>query len=217
MSFLRPDSEFMNAVSACTDYIILNLLCALCCLPVITAGASVTAKYYVSMKLVRGEEPAVTSAFFRAFKQNFRQSTIIWMILLLMMTVIGVDWYLIMKAEEGVMHPAFSIFLIILTVMTAGISFSVFPLTGRFHITIREAIKGAAVFTLMKLPRVLLTLVITVLTYLVGFWYFEWFPAVWLLSTAVMLYYNSRMFVKEFRKLEGEEEQNEQENESLTE
>ena len=211
MSFLRPDSEFMNAVSKCVDYITLNLLCALCCMPVVTAGAAMTAKYYVSMKLVRGEEPAVTSAFFRAFRQNFRQATIIWMIQLLVIGTVGLDWYLIHNAEDGVMHPAFSIFLIILSVLTAGSVFSVFPLISRFHMAIREAIKGSVIFTLMKLPRVLLALAVSALTWVVAFWYVEWFPAIWLLSTAVMLYYNSRMFVKEFRKLEGEEEQEEQE------
>lgn len=205
MSFLRPDSDFMNAVSRCVDYILLNLLCVLCCIPIVTVGASLTAKYYVSMKLVRGEEPVVTKSFFHSFRENFRQSTQVWGILAAFLLVLAADWYLIWNAQEGVMNPAFSIFLAVLSVITAGIVFCVFPMLARFHISNKEVIKGAAVFTLMKLPRVILALGVIVATYAVGIWYIEWFPVIWLLSTGVMLYYNSRMFVKEFRRLEEPE------------
>lgn len=207
MSFLSPDSEFMNMISKCVDYILLNLLCALCCIPVITIGASLTAKYYVSMKLVRGEEPVVSKAFFHAFRENFRQSTAVWAILAVMILVLALDWYLIWNAQEGVMNPAFTVFLVVLSTLIAGIVFCVFPMLARFQISTVEVLKGAGVFALMKLPRVLLSLAVTVLTYFVGFWYLEWFLAIWILSTAVMLYYNSRMFVKEFKRLEEPEEE----------
>ena len=210
MSFLRPDSEFMNTVSACVDYIVLNLLCVLCCIPVVTIGAALTAKYYVSMKLVRGEEPSVVKSFFHAFRENFRQSTVVWVILTILILVLALDWYLVWNAQDGSMNSMFLVFLGILTVFVAGITFCVFPMLARFHIATGEVLKGAGVFALMKLPRVLLALAVNVVTYFVGFWYMEWFLAIWLLSTAVMLYYNSRMFVKEFKKLEGpEEEENE--------
>lgn len=59
----HPDSEFMQALGRVADYVILNLLCVLFSLPIVTAGTAMTAKYYVSMKMIRGEEPAVLSAF----------------------------------------------------------------------------------------------------------------------------------------------------------
>ncbi|MGI6018720.1 MAG: YesL family protein [Marvinbryantia sp.] len=214
MSFLRPDSEFMNAVSKCADYVILNLLCLLCCIPVITTGAALTAKYYVSMKLVRGEEPAVTKAFFKAFRKNFRQATVMWMIQMVMIAILAMDWYLVKKAPEGTIHPAFSVFLTVLTILVAGIIFCVFPMLARFYISTKDAIKGACIFTLMKLPRVLLELVATVAAGIICFWYMRWLPAIWVFCTGVMLYFNSRMFVKEFEKIEhrnGEQTQNEQE------
>ena len=68
MGAFHPDSEFMQALSRVADYVILNVLCVLFSLPVITAGAAMTAKYYVSMKIVRGEEPAVWQAFWKSFR-----------------------------------------------------------------------------------------------------------------------------------------------------
>lgn len=202
MPFLRPDSEFMNAVSTCADYVILNVLCLIFCLPVVTAGAAMTAKYYVSMKMVRGEEPAVTKSFFHAFRQNFRQSLAVWGILGGILCLLALDWYLIVNAETGTMNPVFSVLLAVLTLLVLGTAFCAFPLLARFQMSTKEVIRGGAVFTMMKLPRVILALVICALTYFVGFWYMEWFLAIWIFSTAVMLYYNSRMFVKEFQKLE---------------
>lgn len=214
MSLFRPDSPFMEAVSKCVDYILLNLLCALCCIPIVTIGAALCAKYYVAMKLVRGEEPAVTKAFFHAFRENIRQATFVWGILGMMILVIALDWYLIWQAPEGVMHPAFSVFLVVLTVLTAGVVFCIFPMLARFHISTKEAFKGAVVFTMMKLVRVLFALAVAVGTYVVALWYLEWFPLIWIISTGVMLYYNSRMFVKEFKKLEEPEEEEQTEEQS---
>lgn len=215
MSFFRPDSEFMNLLSKCADYVILNLLCLLCCLPVVTAGAALTAKYYVSMKLVRGEEPAVTKAYFLAFRKNFRQATAVWAIQMLMLAVLIVDWYLVNKAPDGEIHPAFVFFLTVLTVLVAGIIFCVFPMLARFYISTKEAIRGACVFTLMKLPRVLLALAVMAITGIVCFWYMQWLPAIWAFSTGVMLYYNSRMFVKEFEKVEKQREEKETDDQSF--
>lgn len=202
MSFLRPDSKFMNAVSTCADYVILNLLCLVCCLPVVTAGAATTAKYYVSMKMVRGEEPVVTKSFFYAFRQNFCQSLAVWGILGGGLCLLALDWYLTVNARAGTMNPVFTVLLAVLTVLVLGTAFCAFPMLARFRMSTVEIIRGGAVFTLMKLPRVILALAVSALTWFVGLWYIEWFLAVWIFSTAVMLYYNSRMFVKTFRKLE---------------
>lgn len=56
-------------------------------------GASTTALFYVSLKIAKDEESHLTRAFFHSFKENFRQSTIIWLILLAAGLVLGVDGY----------------------------------------------------------------------------------------------------------------------------
>lgn len=84
MDFLRFDSDFMTSISRAADYVLLNMLCVLFCIPVVTAGAAVTAKYYVAMKIVRGEEPVVLKAYFKSFRENFKQATVIWLIALFM-------------------------------------------------------------------------------------------------------------------------------------
>lgn len=67
----------------------LNILWLVCSVPVITIGASTTAMYYVAMKDCRGEEVNTAKDFFKSFKQNFIQATILWVIIAAVGSVIG--------------------------------------------------------------------------------------------------------------------------------
>lgn len=199
---LQHDSPLMEALSRAADYVICNLLCLLCCLPVVTIGAAQCAKYAVGMKIVRGEEPSVARAFFAAFRSNFRQATLLWLLVGGTMGFLGADWFLIYKRGTETYPFLFLLLLGLATYLTAGVFFSVFPLLARFQLRNLEALKGAAAFSLLHLPRVLLALFVMVFTYVICAWYLEWALAVWLLSTGTMLYYNSRLFVKVFKPLE---------------
>ena len=49
------DSPIMRFLSKVCDLMILNVMCIICCLPIVTAGASITALYTITMKMVRGK------------------------------------------------------------------------------------------------------------------------------------------------------------------
>ena len=73
MKLFDMDSPLMIGLNKMADLMILNLLTILCCLPVVTVGASLTAMHYMVIKLIRNEESYVVKGFFRSFKQNLRQ------------------------------------------------------------------------------------------------------------------------------------------------
>ena len=75
------DSPVMRFLSRMADLMIMNLVVTICCIPIVTIGASITAMHYVMLKLVRGEDGYIVKDFFKSFKQNFKQSTIIWLIM----------------------------------------------------------------------------------------------------------------------------------------
>ena len=75
------ESPLFSKLNTLADLVLLNLLTILCSLPVVTAGASITALYYTMYKL-RNQEAKLYRAFFKAFKENFKQATIIWLVLL---------------------------------------------------------------------------------------------------------------------------------------
>lgn len=78
------DSPVMRFLGRLADLMILNLVTLLCCLPVVTIGASLTAMHYVLLKMVRNEESYIVRSFFKSFKENFKQATVIWLIILLL-------------------------------------------------------------------------------------------------------------------------------------
>ena len=77
-SIFNLDSPIMSFLSRVGDLVWLNLLTLLCCIPVVTAGAAFTALHYVSIKMVRNEEGYLTRNYFKSFRQNFIQATLLW-------------------------------------------------------------------------------------------------------------------------------------------
>lgn len=72
------DNKLMRLLGKLANLVFLQLLTLICCLPIITAGASLTAMHKVLLQLRRDEEGSITKAFFHSFRINFRQATIIW-------------------------------------------------------------------------------------------------------------------------------------------
>jgi len=95
MKFLNYDSKFSRTMIKLCYACFLNLLWMICSLPIITIGASTTALYYACLKIVREEEYDAAGMFFRSFKQNFKQGTVIWLILLAFGIFLGADGYIL--------------------------------------------------------------------------------------------------------------------------
>ena len=73
----NPDGAFARYGAKLWDMMWLNILTMICSLPIFTAGAAMTAMHYVLLKIFRDEDGAITAAFFKAFRENFKQSTVI--------------------------------------------------------------------------------------------------------------------------------------------
>ena len=73
MKFFDLDSPLMQVLNKVADLLWLNILTLICCIPIVTAGASLTAMNYMALKIVRNEECYITKGFFKSFKQNFKQ------------------------------------------------------------------------------------------------------------------------------------------------
>ena len=71
MSIFNPNSKFMYYLGITGDLIILNVLFAICCLPVVTIGAA-QAGLYTGLRNVmdRDSGNTPTKSFFKGFKNN---------------------------------------------------------------------------------------------------------------------------------------------------
>lgn len=211
MGFLRYDSDFMMSISRAADYVILNLLGILFSIPVVTAGAAMTAKYYVAMKIVRGEEPAVLKAFWKSFRENFKQSTLIWIGAVLLTAFLVYDGIVIMGMQSTGVNDGFKIAFGVLCAVLLMSLHAVFALLARFHLTIGGAVHNAILFTLSHVPQMIFMIFLEVLTYYVCWHYMEWFILIWAIGTGITLYYGAAMYTKNFAKVEEKKAEKEQE------
>ena len=84
-----------------TDLMILNIVTLLMCLPVITAGAALTGMHYVLLKMVREQEGYIVPSFFRSFKRNLLQATLLWGVFLVLWYLISINLILLVRGGSG--------------------------------------------------------------------------------------------------------------------
>ena len=91
MKLFDPDNPIINGLNDLTDLIILGILWLICSIPIITIGASSTALCYAYNKHFKHKEGHATKLFFHSFRKAFKQSTIVWLIMAVILVVpIGV-------------------------------------------------------------------------------------------------------------------------------
>lgn len=143
-SLLNPDGTVMQFITKIVYSVYLNILWLVCCLPVFTIGASTTALYYVSLKIVKNEEGNLTKAFFHSFRDNLKQGTQIWMILFGVGALLGVDGYVLyhMRFENAFWTLLTAVF-IVAAVAYGIVLLYIFPLLAHFSNTTKAMLQNS--------------------------------------------------------------------------
>ena len=132
MRFFSYDSKFGQLFLKLAYGCCLNVLWLVCCLPIFTIGASTTALYYTSFKIAKDEGSFITTMFFRSFRQNFKQATIIWLIMLATGLAIVADAILLYRLRATSTGTAAVIWTLMLAAMFACMIAYVIELTYIF-------------------------------------------------------------------------------------
>ena len=135
------DNKFFTFMSRVADLIILNVVFIVCCIPIVTIGASVTAMNYVTMKMARNEESYIVKSFFKSFRENFKQATIIWLILLVAGLLLGMDFRIVQQVESTGLLKVVTYGLYMVALIYAMVLSYIFPLLAKFDNTIKNTFK----------------------------------------------------------------------------
>lgn len=190
------NSPFFEMTDKAVRLVWLSILWILCSIPVITIGASTTALYSVTLKYVRDEEGYLTSSFFRAFKENFRQSSLIWGMSLAAGIFLFMDFAFYYR---GGFHHSLSVFLftvfmgVFVTFLFANIY--VYPLLAYFDNTIKHTISNGLIMAVRHLPSSMAMLVLAFAILVAGFLFF---PPLLFAAPGLTAYINSRILRKIF-------------------
>ena len=207
--FFNMDNKFFVFMGKIADLCMLNLLCIICCIPIVTAGASLTALYYVTMKMVRSEEAYIFRSFFRSFKQNFKQATVINIIMLAAAALLYIDTNIAGKMGQpagkilGMIFAAFTLLYVMILLY-------VYPLLAKFYNSVKNTFKNAILMAIRHLPYTILMLLICACPILILFIpsfqiQMSLIMLVILFGPAVIAYGNSHFFVRIFDKYIPEE------------
>ncbi|MDF2612708.1 MAG: hypothetical protein K0S71_494 [Clostridia bacterium] len=82
-NFFDLDAPIWAWLSELADIMLISIYWWICSLPLITIGASTTSLFYVLGKKVRKESVYITRDYFKSFKDNFKQSIPISIILII--------------------------------------------------------------------------------------------------------------------------------------
>lgn len=160
MNFFNPESKVMIFLGRITDYLILTLLWVICSIPIFTIGASTTAMFYTSFKILDDEDSYVTRCFFKSFKENFKQSTLLWLLALVVGIFLIVDILFYYNLDAGTMRfiglVAFALLLVLYTITMLYL----FPYVSRFYCSFKQSIKVSLLLGIRHLPTTIFLVVI---------------------------------------------------------
>lgn len=169
----------------------LNFLCFIFSIPIITMGTSITALFYVTGKIIRGENYYLFKDFWKSFRLNFRQGIMIFLLF-------TAGFYLILVNIRSVNILGLNkIFIwlqyLILFELTAGI-IVIFPLLARYHFKLWSGIKFA--FFLVNRHLITAILAVAVLPALFGLVY--WQPVFLLFIIAIYGFWINLLWQSKF-------------------
>lgn len=160
MRFNITDNVIVRALTKICDMVCLNILWLVCSIPLITIGASTAALYTIMLKMVKNEEGYIFRDFFKAFKSNFKQATIIWLILAVCGFICWFD-YRVAGAMQGTAGTVMRSLFILVGFLLMSVSIYAFALTARYENTIRATFKNAVILTVAKLPYSLVMVIVS--------------------------------------------------------
>jgi uncharacterized membrane protein YesL len=149
---MDPEGAFARTVNRIGQLILLNLLWILTSLPVITLGASSAALYSVLFHMLNGEDAHMARQYFTAWRENFRRSTGIWLILLVGIALFVFDLYF-----AGQMNSFIWRLLAVFGLQIVGMEMTfVFPLLAHYENNWRAHMGNALKLAVTNLPKMLL-------------------------------------------------------------
>ena len=203
--FFDLDSPLMSALNKLADLIILNILVIICSLPVFTIGASMTALHYVVLKMVRNEEGYIIKSFFKSFKQNFRQATIIWLILLVLIGVLIGD-FLILRFSAVALPQWLHIVILAIAIILLFATVHLFPVLSRFENTILNTYRYSFFMGILALPKTVVMMVCWIIPLVVMIFAPQIMPVVFVLGISGPAFLNAMLYNKTFKRFEPENE-----------
>lgn len=163
--FFDPNNEIMTFMGKLLDSIILSLVWIIFCIPIFTIGASTTALYYTTVKNIRRERGYLLKEFWKSFKSNFVGATILWIIILIIGVIYGVNFWFSWNVKGTIGFMLLMIYSMILFLILS-VEVYTLPILSRFDMKTKDIVRTSAIIGIKHLPYSFLFILIIAVTLL---------------------------------------------------
>lgn len=147
------DNAFVQILTKVGDLILVNVLFILCSLPIVTLGASAAALHKVAQAIVMDTETGVLMPFFRAFRENFKQATVLWLGELVIAAALVCYKMIFAGYFPAGVASVLNVVLLVIGLLLLCVAVYALPLMVRYENSLGELLKNAAILSIIKLPR----------------------------------------------------------------
>lgn len=182
--FLNPDNPFNQFMVRIADLCIINVLMLFCSIPIFTIGAACAAAHKTTQDMVFDTGSGVVAPFFRAFKSNFKQSTVVWLITLFLGIVVFLWFFLISVYFTGTLRTIGFILLGIGAFLLLALNAYMYPLMVRYENTLKQHLHNTILLILFNFPRTLGMVAVNLIPFLLLYFFTGFFIRIaifWLL------------------------------------
>jgi uncharacterized membrane protein YesL len=150
------ENPVMRYILKIFDCMCLSLLWLACCLPILTAGAATTALYATVYRYLRKDEGHLLRTFLSAFRENWKRSTLVWLVILAVGILLGVDMLVFrtMALQGQFLGKLYWVILLLIGVWITWLVYA-FAYCARFHGSVKDVLRGSALLMLLHPLRAL--------------------------------------------------------------
>lgn len=203
MKFLSYDSPLMSILRRLIDYFTVSLLWVVASLPIVTGGAAFVAALQTIRTSIEQEEGHVFSTFWKQFRAEFKQATVLWLLELVLIALLFLDFCLIRDNE---LHIVFQILgYVVCAVVFLWIQLWLGYLSN-FEDSTKTLFHNTFLIALSSLGRTLLAGLVPVIFVIIGYISFLAISPLLFMLPACYLVLHARMMKKLFSRYLSTEE-----------
>lgn len=200
MKFFSVDSPFYRFITKLWDIVQLNFLWLLCCIPVVTAGASTVAACAVALKMAEDTEGYIGRSFFKAFKENLKGGIPLGLLTLAAAYAVYLDFQF-WNATESVLFLIMGMVAVVVFIM--GLLYA-FPLMARYENTFLRTLKNSYDISIRYFLRTLMTVFILAVEIVLFLWNTTLMIIGAFVGPAILIYTVCAFAIRIFRLIEKE-------------
>lgn len=200
MKFFSVDSPFYKFITKLWDIVQLNFFWLLCCIPIVTAGASTVAACSVALKMAEDTEGYIARSFLKAFRENLKKGIPLGLLTLVAAYAVYLDFQF-WNATESVIFLIMGI--IAAVVFTMGLLYA-YPLMARYENTFLKTLKNSYDISIRYFLRTLMMVFILALEVVLFLWTTTMMLIGLFVGPAILIYTVCAFAIRLFRMIEKE-------------